>query len=142
MALGVVFLDVLKVRRLTELWHVPVEVAEPGMQSWVAASDVANVALEMLHVDRVEADDGRVQPEVGVCQSSPHHVRSRPRSESGFNAIQGLEQRLDRIDVRFLGPAWVRLSVRVRIDTCTHVAKPDLLLSSATVLEMRGEQTY
>jgi hypothetical protein len=35
----------------------------------VAAADVADVALEVLHVDGVEADDGRVEAHVLLCQA-------------------------------------------------------------------------
>jgi hypothetical protein len=37
---------------------VPVELTHPLVQAGVAAADVADVALEVLHVDGVEADYG------------------------------------------------------------------------------------
>lgn len=59
MALGVVVLDVQEVgRRGAEGGGVlaPVQVAQPAVRGRVAAADVADVALEVLHVDGVEAD--------------------------------------------------------------------------------------
>lgn len=54
----VVPLDVLKLRRLLERRLVPVQVAHPPVQRRVPGADVADVALEVLHVDGVEADEG------------------------------------------------------------------------------------
>lgn len=68
-------LDVLELRRVAEGGVVPVEVAHPAVGVGVARADVADVALEVLDVDRlvrvswvslhnllgetyVEADDG------------------------------------------------------------------------------------
>lgn len=56
--LGVVVLDVQKVARVLEGRHVPVEVAHPLVQVRVAGANVADVALEVLHVDGVEPDEG------------------------------------------------------------------------------------
>ncbi len=56
-AAGVVPLDVLKLRRVAECRQVPVQVAHPRVDGGVAGTDVANVALEVLHVDGVEADE-------------------------------------------------------------------------------------
>ena len=53
MALGVVPLDVLELRRLDEGRVVPVEVAQPGVDGGVAGADIADVALEVLDVDRL-----------------------------------------------------------------------------------------
>lgn len=56
MALGVVVLDVQEVGGVGEGRGAPVQVAQPGVDGRVAAADVADVALEVLHVDGVEAD--------------------------------------------------------------------------------------
>lgn len=36
------------------------------MQPWEPAADIFDVAFEVLHVDCVEPDDGRVQSDVGL----------------------------------------------------------------------------
>lgn len=58
MALGVVILDVQKVGRVLEGRVVPVKVAHPFMGGRVPGADVPDVALEVLDVDGVEADNG------------------------------------------------------------------------------------
>lgn len=62
-ALGVVAPDVQEVGggregRRRRAGRVPVQVPQPGVDGRVAAADVADVALEVLHVDRVEANQG------------------------------------------------------------------------------------
>lgn len=80
----VVPLDVLKLRRLFKRLMVPVQVTHPLVNNRVARPDVANVTLEMLNVNGVEADDsdepieirhmslrkgGRdLQPDINLCQ--------------------------------------------------------------------------
>ena len=39
--------------------------AHPLVKMWVSRSDIADVALEVLNVDRVEADDGGEKPDIG-----------------------------------------------------------------------------
>lgn len=53
MALGVVVLDVEEVGRLLERGDLPVQVPHPAVQSRVARPNIADVAFEMLHVDRL-----------------------------------------------------------------------------------------
>ena len=60
MAPRIVPLDVLKLRRVSKRWDVPVEVPQPSVNVRVARADVTNVALEMLNVHRIKANDGRI----------------------------------------------------------------------------------
>ena len=64
-ALRVMFLDVLELRRAPEGLFVPVQLPQPLVQRGVPGSNVPDVALEMLHVDGVESDDSGVQSHVG-----------------------------------------------------------------------------
>lgn len=57
MTLRVVLPDVLKLRRLAERRDVPEQMAQPPVDGRVSRANVADVGLEMLHVDRVEAHD-------------------------------------------------------------------------------------
>lgn len=68
MALGIVLLDMLEFRGVVEGWQVPVEVTQPAVNGWEAGADVFNVALEVLHVDWVEANDCCVQAYVDLGQ--------------------------------------------------------------------------
>lgn len=67
MTLGIMLLNMFKLRRLftKRLGKVPVQVPHPLVQGRVARANVADVALEVLHVDRVEADNRRVEADVG-----------------------------------------------------------------------------
>lgn len=64
MTLRVVFLDMLELGRLPEGRNIPVQMPQPFVQRRVARADIADVALEMLHVDGVETDDGGVQADI------------------------------------------------------------------------------
>jgi hypothetical protein len=67
MRLRVVLLNVLKFSRLTERRDVPVQVPQPFVKVRVTTPDVTNVALEVLHIDGVEADDSC--EETNICFS-------------------------------------------------------------------------
>ena len=88
MTLGVVFLYMLKLRRPTKRLFVPIQLPQPLVQSRVPGPDVADVALEMLHVYNVEADDGRVQSNVCLCDVFPIVVRSRRGCKVLLRTIQ------------------------------------------------------
>lgn len=63
----VVVLDMCELSRILESWHVPVKIPDPFVQSRIAASNITNVALEVLHINRVEPDDGCEEADVGFC---------------------------------------------------------------------------
>src|ERR1700722_19431514 len=88
MTLGVVLLYMLKLRRTTKRLFVPIQLPQPLVQSWVPGPDVTDVALEMLHVYDVEADDGRVQSDVCLRDVLPIVVRSRRGRKMLLRAIE------------------------------------------------------
>jgi hypothetical protein len=57
----VVRLDVLKVARLLKRGHRPIQLAQPAVDRGVAAADRTQVALEVRHIHRIEADLRRRQ---------------------------------------------------------------------------------
>ena len=65
MTLRIMFLNMFELRRFPKRRHIPIQMPQPFMQRWVSGADVADVAFEMLDVDGVEADDGRVETDVG-----------------------------------------------------------------------------
>ena len=65
MALRIMLLDVLKLRRLLESWDIPVQVPHPLVQVRVSRADIADVGLEMLNVYDVKADQGGEETDVG-----------------------------------------------------------------------------
>lgn len=119
--LGVVLLDVSELGCAAERLVVPVKVAQPpGRKSQhcafvvhlrvvllvevgVAAADVPDVALEVLYVDGVEADDGCEEADVLLCEAITEVVRTAGLGEVFFCAIQRFEELGDGLLVGFLG---------------------------------------
>lgn len=97
-------LDVIKLRRLLKRRVVPVQVAHPLVQARVAAANVANVALEVLHVHRVEARQRHVQPNIRLGEGLAEEVRAVGlRGEVLFCAVEGLEDAQDALFVGLAG---------------------------------------
>ncbi len=103
MALGVVFLDMLKLRRLPKSRHVPVQLPDPLVQRRISRSDVSNVALEMLYVHGIEADDGGVEAHVCFGDVLAVVVGSGVLGEVCFGAVEGGEEGGDGLFVGVLG---------------------------------------
>jgi len=100
MTLGIMLLDMLKLRRVPKCRHVPIQVPQPLVQIGVPAADIADVAFEMLDVDWVEADDGGVESDVGFGDGGAVVVGRRVVGEVGFSAIEGFEK---GVDILFVG---------------------------------------
>ena len=64
-----------------------------------------DITFEMLHVYDVEADDGRVKPDVSLGDRRPKVIRPWARGEVSLDAVEGDEELLDVFLVRFLGAA-------------------------------------
>lgn len=105
-ALGVMLLDMFKPGRVSKRLAVPVQMPEPLVQRGIAGSDVADVALEMLDVHRIEADDGGVETHVGLGELRAKIVGIGVRGEVGFGAIERAEEGLDAFLVGFLSSEW------------------------------------
>lgn len=65
MTLGIMFLDMFKLRRFPKSRHIPIQMPQPFMQRRVTRSYIADVAFEMLDVDGIEADYCGVEADVG-----------------------------------------------------------------------------
>lgn len=109
-ALCVMLLDMLKVRRPTEGGDIPVQVPQPAMDGRVTGADVAYVALEVLNVDGVETHDGGVETDVGFGYGVAKEVDARGvgrivfLAEISFNTIERGEKGFDGLFVGFLSP--------------------------------------
>ena len=75
MALRIMLLDMLKLCRLSKRRHIPIQIPQPLMQSWVSAPDIADIALEVLNVDRVESDDRGIQANISLSDILTEVVR-------------------------------------------------------------------
>jgi len=63
--LRIVALDVLKLRCILECGIVPVQMPQPLVNMGIATPDIAEIALEVLHIDRIEAHNGGVEADIG-----------------------------------------------------------------------------
>lgn len=61
--------NVRKISCVSECWNLPVQVSQPKMDPGEVMADHANVALEPLHIDRIESDNRSVQKHIGCCQT-------------------------------------------------------------------------
>ncbi len=71
MALGIMPLNMRKLGRLTKRWDVPIQIPQPLMKIRVIGSNCAEVCLEVLDVDDVEADDSCVEADVSFGYGGP-----------------------------------------------------------------------
>jgi hypothetical protein len=69
----------------------------------ISAADITDVALEVLHVDGVEADNRCEKADVLFCEAVAEVVRTAGLGEVLFRTIQGLEELGDSLLVGFLG---------------------------------------
>lgn len=135
MAPRIMPLDVVKLRRLLERRMVPVQVAHPLVQTRVAAADVANVALEVLHIHRVEARQRHVQADVRLGDVLAQEVGAVGlRGEVLLSAVEGLEDAEDALFVGLAGGGEAGL-VDAVVDAvvCPRVGLFDLALQALRV---------
>ena len=72
------------------------------MQCGITRSDITDVALEMLHIDRIEANNCGIEANVCFCNVGTKVVWSSVFSEVSFGAVKGGEQGTDGLLVSFL----------------------------------------
>lgn len=75
MALRVMLLDMFELRGILEGRNVPVQVAHPLVEMRISAANVGEIALEVLDVYRVKADDCGEETDVGFCDRGAEVVR-------------------------------------------------------------------
>jgi hypothetical protein len=71
MALGIMVLNMRKLRCISKRRDLPIQILEPLVQVRIIGSYGAQVGFEVLHVDDVEADDGRVETDICFCDGGP-----------------------------------------------------------------------
>lgn len=108
MTLRIMLLNMFELRRLgPKRRHVPIQLPHPPVQIRVPRPDIADIALEVLDVDGVEADDSRVQADVGLRDVGPvvvwPTVIRGVVGEMGFGVIERFEEGVDVFLVGFLG---------------------------------------
>lgn len=106
MTLRIVKANMFKLSRLLERRDLPVQVPQPAVDSWESGADIAEVALEVLDVDGVEADDGGVETDIGFCDVGAvveRVVLGLHSCEVGFDFVEVGEEGCDGFVVGFLG---------------------------------------
>jgi hypothetical protein len=104
MTLCIMLLDMFKLGRVLERRYIPVQMAHPLMQRRVSRANIANVALEVLHVHGVEADNRCEQANVGFSDGGRgEEVGCGGLGEVGFEAVQGFEEGCYGLGVGFFG---------------------------------------
>lgn len=156
MALCIVLLDVLKLRRILESRHIPVEVPQPFVQRRVPRADIADVALEMLHIDRVEADDGSVESHIRLRDVLAEIVGCGVLRQVSLCPVQRRKEGSDRLLVGILGPTnsvsmchhhragklAILLCESGLVDSVVNVVVSPLIRFFYLILEIFGEQVY
>ena len=87
------------------------------MEVWVAATNVTEVALEVLHIDSVEANDCCVETHVLLCEAVAKVERTARLGKVCFGTVQGFEELGDSLLVGFLG------AVKVLVHTWDMMAR-------------------
>lgn len=98
-------LDVLKVSGIPESRDIPIQPAHPTVNSRESRADITQIALEMLHVDRVKPNDGGVESDISLGDLVAEEIRFRGRlllGEVGFNLVERGEERCHGFLVGFL----------------------------------------
>ena len=88
-ALCIMILDMLKLSRLLERRYVPVQLPQPLMQRRITRSNITDVALKMLHIDWIEANDGGIEANICFSEVSTEIVWSSVLGKVSFGAVKG-----------------------------------------------------
>lgn len=94
MASRIVKFNMIKICGVPEGGNVPEEVAHPSVEVGVARADIADVALEVLNVDWVKADDGYVESDISLSETGAVIIWSLGlhRGKMSLGAVEGAEQ--------------------------------------------------
>ena len=92
MALRIVLLNMLELRRLPKSGHIPIQIPHPLMNRRISTSDISHITLEMLHVYRIEPHDGGVQADVSLGDVFSEVVGIGIFGEMFFDAVEGVEE--------------------------------------------------
>jgi len=102
MTFCIMVFDMFELRRVLERRYVPIQVPQPLMQRRITRSDIADIALEMLHIHGVEANDGSVETNVCLGDAGTKIVGSSVFGKVSFGAVEGVEEGFDGFFISFL----------------------------------------
>ncbi len=130
MTFCIMVFDMFELRRVLERRYVPVQVPQPLMQRRITRSDITEIALEMLHIHGVEANDGSVEANVCLGDAGTKIVGSSVFGKVSFGAVEGVEEGFHGFFISFLRSTESKLVAESRatreVERQAYVAKPDL----------------
>lgn len=85
-------LDVLKLRGVLERRILPIQLPHPLMNRRIPTSNIPNITLEVLHIHRVEPNDGNKQSDIHLSQHVSEPVWTRVAGEVLLCAVEGFEE--------------------------------------------------
>ena len=135
MTLGIMFLDMLKLRRLSKCRHVPIQFPQPFVQRGVPRADIPNVAFEVLDVHRIKSDDGRVQSHICFGDVLSEIERRGMFRQMLLCTVEGCEQRLHGFLVCGLGGGEAGF-----VDAVVDVIVSPIIRAFDFALEFLGKQ--
>ena len=103
MTLRIMLLDMLKLRRGTKCGDIPIQLSQPAMNRWIAAPDIPDITLEVLHIHGIEPDYRRIQADVGLGDVIAEIIGLGVLGQVFFDAIEGAEEGLNGCSRRRLG---------------------------------------
>lgn len=102
MALHIVPLDVREIRRRLELVVVPVQISQPLVDCWISATDISDVAFEVLHIYRIEPNNCNEESDIRLSQLFAEIIWPTVRSEMEFGTVEVDEKGIHGFLVRDL----------------------------------------
>lgn len=101
-AFCIMILDMLELSRLLERRYVPVQLPQPLVQRRITRSNITDVALEMLHIDWIEANDGGIEANVCFSDVGTEIVGSSVFGKVSLGAVKGDKKGFDGFLISFL----------------------------------------
>lgn len=122
-------LDMRKFSRILECRNVPIEIPQPFVDMRVSGADIANVGLEMLNVDDVEANDGGVETNIRFGDVLAEVVRVCGLGKVFLDTVEGGEELSDGLIIcLFRGGKSGSIDTIVDVVVCPVIGGLDILL--------------
>lgn len=119
MGLGIMRLNMRKLRRLPERWYVPIKIPQPLMNIWVPTPDIPNIRLKMLDIYCIETNDRGEETDICFCDVGPEVVGACCFRKAFLDAVKGGEEGGDGLSVGGFGgcePGFVDTIVNVVVN--------------------------
>lgn len=104
-ALSVVELDVLELSSFVESRNIPIELSDPAVNGREARADITQIALKVLHIDRVETNDSGEQSNISFGDLITEEIGLRGSlllDKVSLNLVERGEEGGDGLFVGFL----------------------------------------